>query len=236
MAVGGDGHAYVGDTVSRVVQELPESEGTNPLGRPVAISTDGRKVAVGAPKPGWDRGFGEVRVLVHSPGGAWSQRWRLEGQPGEESRGFGSSVAITDDLTVVVGAPVVARSVSVYDRRGEALVRTARFVPRFDPQAPMLGFSVAVSADGSTVVAGAPERDAAGGSAFLAGAGYRWVRSPGGWSWGGLLSVAQPNHCEAQGHSTAVSRDGRVVVIGAPGRSSAQRGYTGAAIVFSAVP
>jgi hypothetical protein len=52
----------------------------------------------------------------------------------------------------------------VFDRRGAALVRTARPAPQYETQGHGLGARVAVSADGSTVVAGGPSRNAAGGS------------------------------------------------------------------------
>ena len=236
VAVGSSGHAFIADAGSRLVQELPAPAGATSFGSSVAISPDGETVVVGArgggahsPRPGG------AFVLVDDPVSGWIQLWHLKAQPGQEGSGFGAAVAVTDTDTVVVGGNYSHRAVSVYDRRGAALVRTARFTPQYDRQAYGLGASVAVSADGTTVVAGAPTRTA-GGSIINAGAGYRWVRSPGGWSWAGLLSVAHPNAYEYQGWSSTVSSNGRVVVLGAPERTSARRGHTGAAIVFSAVP
>lgn len=235
LLVGGSGHAYIGDADSRVVRSLPAPAGSTGFGRSVAISPDGETVVVGAPG-GDGPGPGGAFVIVDDPVDGWIQRWHLEPQPGQEGERFGAAVAVDDADTVVVGAPSPPYGVSVFDRRGAALVRTARFTPQYDAQGHGLGSSVAVSADGSTVVAGAPSRTAAGGSIANAGAGYRWVRSSGGWSWAGLLSVAHPNANERQGWSIAVTGDGRVVVTGAPGRTSSRLGRTGAAIVFSAVP
>jgi hypothetical protein len=234
VAVTGRGRAYVGDTRrNQVVQELAAPPGAPTLGGPVAISPDGKTVVIGAPEGGARR-LGVVSVFVDDPAGGWTRRWRLEEQPGAERSYFGASVAVTDAQTVVVGAPLHKhRGVSVFDRRGAVLVRTARFTPRYDTQARFLGCDVAVSADGSTVIAGAFGRDTARNRFDHAGAGYRWVRSPDGWSWAGLLSVAHPTAGGDQGWSVAVSADGRAVVLGAPGRRSARRGWTGAAMVFS---
>jgi hypothetical protein len=237
VLVGQAGHAYIADTGSLVVRELPAPAGSLSFGGSVAISPDGETAVTG---DGFNpAGDGGAFVLVDDPVRGWIQRWHLEPQPGQDGS-FGFAVAVTDTDTVVVGAPrydhgpPYTYGVSVFDRRGASLVRTARFTPRYDTQARGLGRSVAVSADGSTVVAGAPYRNGVG-AIRGAGAGYRWVRRPGGWSWAGLLSVAHPHAYEYQGDSTAVSGDGRVVVLGAPLRSSARLGETGAAIVFSAV-
>lgn len=240
VAVGDDlGHAFIADAGSRVVRELPSPAGATSFGRAVAISPDGETIVVGAPPYGLARPrLGGAFVLVDDPVSGWIQRWHLE-QPGQGDSFLGLAVAVTDTGTgtgtVVVGDPLT-RGVLVFDRRGAGLVRTARFTPQYATQGYELGWSVAVSADGSTVVAGAPSRAAAGGSIPFAGAGYRWVRSPDGWSWAGLLSVARPNIYASQGWSTAISGDGRVVVLGAPELASDRRGLTGAAVVFSAVP
>ena len=91
-----------------------------------------------------------------------------------------------------------------------------------------LGFSVAVSADGSTIVAGAP------GVNSLSGGVYVFERGHGGWtteSAPALLTASDGASSDELGWSVGVSGDGSVVVAGAPFASAATNAR-GAAYVF----
>ncbi|MBU3689313.1 MAG: hypothetical protein B7C54_11320 [Acidimicrobiales bacterium mtb01] len=148
------------------------------FGSSVAVSADGSTVVVGAPfNDGNGVDAGSVRVFTFS-NGAWAQRGGDIG--GELARGrAGHAVAVSSDGgTVAIGAPFVGRSYddclagdAVFDRNGnrdcmeagQVLVRSwsgSTWTPVgqsiLGGSRSQLGWSVDISADGSTLVAGAP--------------------------------------------------------------------------------
>jgi hypothetical protein len=105
-----------------------------------------------------------------------------------------------------------------------------------------LGFSVAISGDGNTIVAGAGDEsclvggvnppgcdtdkpaDASGGSA---GAAYVWVRSGNTWTEQAFLKASNPDLQDWFAINLAVSTDGNTVLVGAPMEDSRARGING---------
>jgi trimeric autotransporter adhesin len=112
----------------------------------------------------------------------------------------------------------------------------------------LLGLSVDISADGGTIVAGAPRRTGADG--LLDGGAYVFVKPPGGWvdatetalllpdaavtNTAACTAVSQPpSACPAEsGASVAISGDASTIATGAPG-SSANAVTGGAVLVYS---
>ncbi|MGE5156463.1 MAG: S-layer homology domain-containing protein, partial [Betaproteobacteria bacterium] len=98
-----------------------------------------------------------------------------------------------------------------------------------------LGQSVAVSADGSFVVAGAIYHKV--GSNWSQGSAYLFVRPAGGWvdeTESAELTSADGAEGDHFGASVAVNSDGATVVGGAPSRSVGTNGHQGTAYVFEA--
>jgi hypothetical protein len=95
-----------------------------------------------------------------------------------------------------------------------------------------LGASVAISADGGTIVAGAPNHIAGGPNQ---GAVYIFTDAPGGWSSGtqtAQLTASDGTAIDWLGWSVGVSQDGTTVIAGAP--ESPVGGYKrGAAYLFT---
>jgi trimeric autotransporter adhesin len=94
-----------------------------------------------------------------------------------------------------------------------------------------LGSSVAVSSDGSTIVAGAPHSDP---SHPGSGAAYVFVRPPTGWAEQSSTAklTASSGGADWSGSSIAVSGDGSTVAVGSPLATVAGREGQGAAYVF----
>ena len=86
--------------------------------------------------------------------------------------------------------------------------------PSFNSQ---LGFAVASDGSGDTVVIGAPsnssDRDLAGAAYVFTRLGETWVRSA-------TLAPGQARSFARFGHSVAISDDGTVIAVGAPGDSN----------------
>jgi hypothetical protein len=169
-----------------------------------------------------------------------------EDEPSEEDNecGFGRTLALSaDGDTALVGAPrqtvqVPARdpeasgeteelsqagTVWVFTRSEAGWTQAAELTSPEPDAKGHFGRSVALAGDGETALVGAP--------AQRGGQGRAWVFSGSGSSWtaqGGALAGAGEQGEGHFGRSVALSEDGRVALIGAPGDS----GYLGAAWVF----
>ncbi len=218
------GHVRVFDLSSNVwVQRGADIDGEAAgdwSGYAVALSADGDTVAIGAPKnDGGGTDDGHVRVYEWD-GGATPPRWTqlggdIDGGGGEQS---GFSVALSSDgSTVAIGAPLNDDPVS-----NSGLVRVFEFVSNAWVQQggdiegeavdDRLGFSVALSSDGSTVAIGAPQHDPIG----TPDAGRVRVYRRNGTAWvqrGGTLDGEASD--DQSGSSVALSADGDTVAIGA---------------------
>ena len=183
------------------------------FGHSVSISGDGTTVAVGAVSEDNrnGRGAGSVYVFRKSDG-AWTQRAKLTADEGSANADFGCAVSVSDDgTTIAIGARYAVDSEN--RQMGTAYVFTEadddwvqRTTLRADETAPgaAFGSSVAMSGDGSVVVAGA--RSAGSASAF-SGSGENW-RQEASWSPDGGSGAEF-------GRSVAVSGDGSTAIVGA---------------------
>ena len=130
------------------------------FGSSVALSSNGTRVAIGAPYEGGDNnGIGHVRVYD------WTEsEWTQVGSDlNGETRGdtFGSSVALSSDGTrVAIGAPlnngngVWAGHVRVYDWTGSNWTQVGSDL-NGEAEGDWSGWSVALSSDGAFVAIGA---------------------------------------------------------------------------------
>ncbi len=99
-----------------------------------------------------------------------------------------------------------------------------------------LGFSVALSDDGNTLVAGAPlESSGASGingnqgdnGISQAGAVYVYARSGGSWSQEAYIKASNPNASDQFGLSVALSADGHTLAVGTSLEDSNATGFNG---------
>lgn len=217
----------------------------------VALSADGRTLAVGAPLedslagPDDDAGAaaGAVYVFVQT-GGAWSQAAYVKAPAPDPGDMFGRSVALSaDGLTLAVGAPGEDSNASgvggkqeddseedtgavyVYARAGDAWTHEA-YVKSIDShKKDRFGEAVALSADGDTLAVAA---------ALDTGAGAVFVYARGGaWSYAATVKASNTEGAEGDdpgddfggarggGRALALSADGATLVVGAPGEDSA---------------
>ncbi|MBL9037051.1 MAG: hypothetical protein JNG84_00925 [Archangium sp.] len=184
-------------------------------GRSVAVSADGTVVAAGAI---YDVGYsGAVRVFARDEAGAWEQRGdRLFGDGGVSAQ-QGTAVALSADGTVLLeGGPVFSfrRGAAWLFRCGESgctqLGGTLGATP--PAQDDNFGAALALSADGTTAVVGAP-----GG-----GEGAAWVFSIDGSTWRTVqrLSATSGFPSGRFGAGVAVTADGQRIAVLAPGRGT----------------
>jgi hypothetical protein len=203
------------------------------FGGSVAISADGTTIVAGA--DGVDSDKGAAYVFI-KPSGGWATDWTpnavLMNSSGTISEFLGNSVATSAD-----GATVVAGAYGVSGGRGAAyvFVKSGNWATTVPPTAVLtksggasgdsLGISVAMSADGSAIVAGARGVD-------VGGAAYVFVK-PGVWVTTSAPTAVLTNSGGAIGDflgwSVAMSADGSTIAAGAVGASSNR----GAAYVFA---
>jgi hypothetical protein len=229
-------------------------------GNAIAVSSDGSTVAAGAATatasgcPGsCVFGPGAVYVFLR-PALGWASGTPHEaakltasdgqgGGPGGGDR-FGDAVAISGDgSTIVAGAWLAVvnsnsqqGAVYVFVKPGGGWTgqhQTAKLTAQDGSGQDKLGRSVAVSSDGSTVVAGA--YSATVGANAAQGKVYVFTRPGGGWTTGtaqGELTAADGAPGDELGFAVAVSSDGSTLVGGAPSATLAQP-LEGASYVFT---
>ena len=196
-------------------------------GYAVAISADGNTIAVG--------GYGDIS----NAGGVWmfvrsGTSWVAQGSKlvgaGEVGAGdFGFSLALSaDGNTLVAGAQLDnggAGAVWVYTRANG--VWTAQGGKLTGPGAvggAEFGYSVALSADGNTLLAGGPVDNAG------AGATWTFKRAAGSWSPSGTKLVGTGGTgATQQGIAVAITPDGSTAAVG----GNSDNGGAGATWVFT---
>jgi uncharacterized protein (TIGR03437 family) len=203
------------------------SSGFPMQGATTAISTDGSTIIVGAPGDGRSRGAAWIFV---KSGSGWTQQGaKLAGTGAAGGPGFqGAAVAISaDGNTAIVGAPadnggtgaawIYARSSGIWAQQGQKLVGTGTVGDAGQ------GASVAISADGNTVLIGGSNDNG------LIGAAWAFTRSGGTWTQqGSKLVGSNGGGMVFQGTSVALSADGNVAIVGGPGELN----QLGAAWIF----
>ncbi len=196
-------------------------------GYSVSISSDGNTAVVGGPE---DNDFPGAAWVFTRSAGVWSQQGsKLVGTPSVVGH-QGFSVAISGDgNTLAMGGPgdsgnvgaiwIFTRSGGVWTQQGSKLVGTG--VAGFGGAAQ--GYSVALSSDGNTLLAG--------GYSDNSGLGAAWVltRSAGVWTQQGKLVGSGATGSANQGVSVSLSTDGNTAVVGGEKDNSG----AGAAWVFT---
>jgi hypothetical protein len=181
---------------------------------------------------------GAVYVFARSAG-TWSPAAYVKASNPGASDAFGTSVALSGDgATLAVGASGEDSAAGINGDQTDNSAPDAGAVYVFtqaggtwSPQAYVkatspakddgLGNSIALSADGSTLAAGAP------GVASFAGAAYVFTRSAATWSQDARLVASNASPKDDLGESISLSADGSTVAVGAPSESSAATGVGG---------
>ena len=187
-------------------------EGRGQFGRSVAISADGSTVLVGA----WaDKSKTGAAWAFSRSGSTWTPLGSELTGLGEAGAGqFGRSVALSGDGThAVIGGNtdnhragavwVFSRSGSTWSQEGSKLIGTG------ESALGELGESVAISADGSEALAGAP------GNESETGAAYAFTQTSAGWAQDGpRLTGAEEIGAGLAGVSVSLDRAGTTALIG----------------------
>jgi len=199
--------------------------GNGRFGWSVALSANGDTALVGGEA---DKGFRGAAWVFTQSGGHWSQQGGKLTGTGESGNGeFGYGVTLSSaGTTAVIGAPedgarqgaafVFKESGGSWAQEGEKLTPGSG--------EPEFGWSVAVSAEGTTALIGGPRE------AGNVGAAWVFVESAGKWTQQGekLTGTGEIGNGEF-GYSVALGSEGNTALVGGPEDNSG----TGAMWVFS---
>ena len=200
----------------KVGQDIDGEAAGDWSGHSVSISSDGTRVAIGAPYND-DNGSdaGHVRVYSES-GGTWTQLGSdIDGEAADDR--FGTSVSMSSDGTrVAIGAErndgtgTEAGHVRVYSESGGTWTQLGSDI---DGEAAddRFGTSVSMSSDGTRVAIGAERNDGTGTEA-----GHVRVYSESGGTWTQVgPDIDGEAASDRSGYSVSISSDGTRVAIGA---------------------
>jgi hypothetical protein len=208
------------------------------FGREVSLSDDGNTLAVGAYNQNKDNTTSGTAYVFTRSGSTWTQAQELVPSNAAWYQQFGYSIRISGDAsTVVVGAVNENNgtgSIFVYKKTGTSYAEEAHLVPGDAQYYELLGYEVAISHDGNTVVAGAPYQNpnGAGGQ----GSAYVYTRSGSTWTQAQKLEPSVSGYYDYFGSSLAISGDASTVIVGAYNHSSQNSYNNGAAFVFTGTP
>jgi concanavalin A-like lectin/glucanase superfamily protein/parallel beta helix pectate lyase-like protein/FG-GAP repeat protein len=194
------------------------------FGTTVAVSANGKAVAVGAPLAG--SSSGSVYMFYNNeehPHIDWTDGSRITGPAPIEGTEFGRSMALSEygDL-LLVGRPSTDDTYpgEVYLYENETMQMTLSEVQNKYEQNIALqdhdnfGCAVDISADGSMIVVGASKYTTSAdwqesGAVFI-------FQNDDGWSWKEMLQPIRRNSFDHFGHSLAISEYATTLVVGAP--------------------
>ena len=209
---------WTGNQWTQVGSDLDGESAGDESGFSVSLSSDGNRLAIGAPFNDGPNGddAGHVRIYNWNES-QWTQVGSdLDGEAGGDL--FGYSVALSSDGNrVVIGAPLnsgkgnTSGLVQIYDWTGSQWMQIGS---NLDGAAAgeEFGSSVALSSEGNRIVIGAPSYSGQGNSTGQARI-YDWTGTQ--WTQVGSDLVAEAVG-DKSGFSTAISSDGNRVIIGAP--------------------
>ena len=190
-----------------------DGAGGDLFGESAATSSNGAVTAVGSPE---HKSAGTVYVFNTRTGTKFSQIAELTPSKPQADEQFGMSVAMSGDgRTLVASAPGAAGAgvsdqgaAYVFANRAGTWTQMAKLTVAGTAE---LGISVAISANGSTIVVGSPFSNENNGEAFVfTKSGRTYVRTQK------LTASASSTFPAFLGDNTAISSDGSTIAFGEP--------------------
>ena len=225
------------------------------FGYSMALSSDGNTLAVGAigedsaatgingdQADNMANQAGAVYVFSRN-GSSWSQQAYVKSSMTRAGVLFGYSVGLSGNGNTMAVAEYDADrgkgALYVVTRSGGVWSHQARIQAENAENGDSLGYSLAISDDGNTLVAGAADEDCMIPGVNpgpcdkdqpqdnSSGAAYVFVRNGTAWTQQAFLKSSHPSKEDWFGVRIALSGDGNTVVVGAPNEDSAAKGING---------
>ena len=245
---------YVTGSLAEAVGYFKASntEAGDGFGYAVALSADGRVMAVSAP---WEDNFAGAVYVFTNIKGVWSQSAYIKSSNTEEGDEFGTSLDLSSDGGVLAvsairedsGATGVdgdeadnsvsrAGAVYVFTQSGDAWIQQAYIKASNTDSGDFFGQDLALSSDGTTLAVGAPfedsdasgiDGDQANSRATAAGAVYVFTQSGGTWAQQAYIKASNTDSGDFFGQDLALSSDGNRLAVSAPQEDSSATGIGG---------
>ena len=209
-------YEFSGGTWTQLGSDIDGEAANDNSGNSVSLSSDGTRVAIGAPyNDGNGNASGHVRVYEFS-GGTWTQLGSdIDGEA--EDNYSGNSVSLSSDGTRVAigangndGSYNYAGHVRVYEFSGGTWNQLGSDIEG-EAANDNSGRSVSLSSDGTRVAIGAPYNDENGSNS-----GHVRIYELSGGTWTQLATDIDGEAADDQsGYSVSLSSDGTTVAIGA---------------------
>ena len=197
--------------------KLVASDGSDSdlFGYSVSISADGTTALVGA-HGNDDNGDNSGSAYIFTRNGSnWIQSAKLVASDGTSNDYFGHSVSISaDGTTALVGAHYDddkgndSGSAYIFTRNGSSWIQSAKLMPTDGAAQDRFGYSVSISADGTTALVGAFGDDDKGSTFVFIKEGSNWIQSA-------KLVASDSTTGDGFGWSVSISADGTTALIGA---------------------
>ena len=223
------------------------------FGRSLALSADGRRLAVGA----LNQGNGGAAYVFERNATGWVQTALLKASNEDVNDWFGHALALSaDGATLAVAAreeasaasgvngdqsddsTAAAGAVYVFARSDMGVWSQEAYVKASNPGSlDRFGHALAISADGATLAVGAFGEDSAAAgidgdqaseAANSSGAAYVFVRDAAAWVQQAYLKASNTGASDSFGLALALSADGRALAVGAYNESGNARTVNGA--------
>ncbi len=208
------------------------------FGVAVSLSADGNTAAIGAYQDdvGNDTDEGSVTIFTRTAG-VWAPQAQLSTSDGSVSDGFGIAVDLSNDgNSLVVGAYLDDAtntdqgSVTVFSRSGSSWTQTAKLTASDNAASDRLGYSVAMSGDGNTIIGGAYLNDI--GTAADRGSAYVFTKSGSTWAQTQLLA-SDGGPGDRFGTAVDLSDNGNTALVGSYRDDIGSNTDQGSALVYT---
>lgn len=222
-ALGGSGATYVfvtdGTHWSKQAK-LAASDGVRGdyFGGALSVSADGNTALIG-------QGSGSGAAYVFGRDGtAWSQQSKLTGS----SSGNGSAVALSrDGQSALIGVGSRGGEADAFELTATGWSRVASWTSSDDTPSDGFGRALALSADSSIALVGAPDKNSRTGVAYV------FLHNTSGWNQVAEFMGSQTALQDEFGTKVALSNDGNTALIGVPYHNSDGGALSvGAAYIF----
>ena len=194
------------------------------FGCSVSLSADGSTALVGAHTKSTNTG---AAYIFTRSGSTWTQQSILTASDAATSDYFGWSVSLSGDgSTALVGAYGKSTNTGaayIFTKSGSTWTQQSILTASDAVASDYFGYSVSLSADGSTALVGAY------GKSSQTGAAYIFTKSGSTWPQQSKLTASDAATSDYFGCSVSLSADGSTALIGAFRKSS----QTGAAYIFT---
>ena len=204
--------------------------GGNYFGYAVSISPDGTTALIGAYYDD-DAGSNSGSAYIFKYNGtSWVQQAKLVASDGVANSRFGSAVSISyNGTTALVGAPNYdTGSAYIFKYDGTTWVQQTKLTASDKAASDYLGFSVSISADGSTALIGAPYDNNVGSDS---GSAYVFKYNGTIWVEQAKLIASDVMANDRLGYAVSISSDGNTALVGAHYDDNAETD-SGSAYVF----